>query len=141
MGENVIPALKKRAGTEELSIALAGFWNLQDISAQAVLSESFRNAFAISVYLAAASLYGGGAKFMILDDVTSSFDLGHQLLLMKVVREQFARPADPNGPQVIILSHDPALEKFFNVSSNEVGWWNQRIEGTARTAILPSPVR
>lgn len=137
MSDDVVPALKKRAGTEELSISLAEFWNLHDVSAQALLSESYRNAFAISVYLAAASLYGGPAKFMILDDVTSSFDSGHQLLLMKVIREKFARPADPSGPEVIILSHDTALEKFFNTSANEGGWWHQRIEGTARTAILP----
>jgi len=64
MFSDVVPALKKRVGSEELSILLAEFWSLSDISAQAVLSESYRNAFAISVYLAAASLYGGDAKFL-----------------------------------------------------------------------------
>ena len=137
MFEEVVPALKKRAGSEDLSIALAQFWTLTDISAQAVLSESYRNAFAISVYLAAASLYGGGAKFLILDDVTSSFDSGHQLHLMNVIKTKFARPGVANGPQVILLSHDTVLEKLFNTNANDGGWWHQCIQGTARTSVLP----
>lgn len=137
MFSDVVPALKKRAGSEELSISLSEFWTLPDISAQAVLSESYRNAFAISVYLAAASLYGGGAKFLILDDVTSSFDSGHQFHLMNVIKSQFARPGVPDGPQVILLSHDTALEKLFNTNSNEGNWWHQCIQGTARTSVLP----
>jgi hypothetical protein len=137
MFSDVVPALKKRAGSEDLSISLAEFWSLSDVSAQAVLSESYRNAFAISVYLAAASLYGGGAKFLILDDVTSSFDSGHQFHLMNVIKSQFARPGIPNGPQVILLSHDTALEKLFNTNSNGDGWWHQCIQGTARTSVLP----
>lgn len=137
MFSDVVPALKKRAGSEDLSISLANFWSLTDVSAQAVLSESYRNAFAISVYLAAASLYGGGAKFLILDDVTSSFDSGHQFHLMNVIKSQFARPGVGTGPQVILLSHDTALEKLFNTHSNGDGWWHQCIQGTARTSVLP----
>ena len=132
MFEEVVPALRKRAGSEDLSIALAEFWTLTDISAQAVLSESYRNAFAISVYLAAASLYGGGARFLILDDVTSSFDSGHQFHLMNVIKTQFARPGVASGPQVILLSHDTVLEKLFNTNANDGGWWHQCIQGTAR---------
>lgn len=137
MFSDVVPALKKRAGSEDLSISLAEFWTLPDISAQAVLSESYRNAFAISVYLAAASLYAGGAKFLILDDVTSSFDSGHQFHLMNVIKSQFARPGVPDGPQIILLSHDTALEKLFNTNANAGGWWHQCIQGTARTSVLP----
>jgi hypothetical protein len=51
----VVPALQKRQGGEELAIRLAEFWDLKDVSAQALLSESYRNGFAVSVYLAAAS--------------------------------------------------------------------------------------
>jgi len=137
MYTDVVPALRKRAGSEDISISLAQFWTLPDISAQAVLSESYRNAFAISVYLAAASLYGGGAKFLILDDVTSSFDSGHQFHLMNVIKGQFARPGVPDGPQVILLSHDTVLEKLFNTNANDGGWWHQCIQGTARTSVLP----
>jgi len=137
MFEDVVPALAKRNGGQEISISLSEFWSIKDVSAQALLSESFRNAFAISVYLAAASLYSGPAKFLILDDVTSSFDSGHQLHLMNVIKDKFARPGIVEGPQVILLSHDPMLEKLFNKNSGEGGWWHQCIQGTPRTEVLP----
>lgn len=135
--EPVEPALIKPAGSEELSLSLARFWTLENVSAQALLSESFRNAFAVSVYLAAAKLYGGDARFMLLDDVTSSFDAGHQFHLMEVIRTKFARPGEPDGPQVLLLSHDTLLEKLFNKNANNPGWQHVRLEGTARTAVLP----
>jgi hypothetical protein len=135
--EPVVPAIAKREGSEDLSISLAEFHNLSDLSAQSVLPESYRNAFAISVYLAAASLFGGSAKFLLLDDVTSSLDAGHQFHLMEVLRTRFSRLNVPNGPQVIILSHDTLLEKYFNVNGSTIGWSHQRIEGTPRTAVLP----
>ena len=137
MFEQVVPGIGKRAGSEELTISLPNFYNLENVSAQSLLSESFRNAFAISIYLAAASLYGGAPKFLLLDDVTSSFDGGHQFHLMEVIRSSFARPIQADGPQVILLSHDTLLEKYFNTQSTQGGWWHQRIQGTPKTAVLP----
>jgi hypothetical protein len=64
----VTRVLRKHEGTEDLTIGLATFWTLRDVSAQALLSESYRNAFAVSVYLAAASLYGGAPRFIVLGD-------------------------------------------------------------------------
>jgi hypothetical protein len=137
MYSSVVPALQKPQGSEEMSIRLSEFWSLRDVSAQALLSESYRNAFAVSVYLAAASLYGGAPRFIILDDVTSSFDAGHQYHLVEVIRTQFAHPVKADGPQVILFSHDTLLEKLFNKLSNSSQWMHQRLEGTARTAVLP----
>lgn len=136
MGQGAVPALSKKVGGEDLNISLAEFWSLKRVSAQALLSESYRNAFAVSVYLAAASLYGGAPRFMVLDDVTSSFDAGHQLQLMSVLRTQFARPGKTDGPQVIVLSHDTMLEKLFNKNNGSPDWQHQRLEGTAQTAVL-----
>jgi hypothetical protein len=133
----VEPGLTKPAGGEELALSLTRFWNLQNVSAQALLAESLRNAFAVSVFLAAAQLYGGEARFMLLDDVTSSFDAGHQFHLMEVIRTKFARPGQATGPQVILLSHDTLLEKLFDKNANGSGWQHTRLEGTARTAVLP----
>jgi hypothetical protein len=137
MHQQVIPAISKPAGSEDLSISLTDFHSLPGVSAPSVLSESFRNAFSISVYLAAASLYGGAAKFIVLDDITSSFDAGHQFFLMEVIRTRFARPGSARGPQVILLSHDTLLEKYFNTQTGSGQWWHQRIEGNPRTAVLP----
>lgn len=133
----VVPSLQKPPGSEELGIQLSEFWGLNDVSAQALLSESYRNGFAVSVYLAAASLYGGAPRFIVLDDVTSSLDAGHQHHLVEVIRTRFARPAKMDGPQVIFLTHDTLLEKLFNKHSGSPEWSHQRLEGTARTAVLP----
>lgn len=133
----VVPTVTKRANSEDLQIALADFHGLPNLSPQALLSESFRNAFAISLYLAAASLYGGLPKFIVLDDVTSSFDAGHQNFLVELLRTTFARPANAAGLQVILLSHDTMLEKLFNKHSNTGTWWHQRLEGVPQLAVLP----
>ncbi|MFT4117918.1 AAA family ATPase [Bradyrhizobium sp.] len=133
----VVPKVTKRANSEDLQIALADFHGLPNLSPQALLSESFRNAFAISLYLAAASLYGGLPKFIVLDDVTSSFDAGHQNFLVELLRTTFARPANASGLQVILLSHDTMLEKLFNKHSNTGTWWHQRLEGVPQLAVLP----
>lgn len=132
----VTPAVSKRSNSEDLQIRLEDFHGLADLSPQALLSESFRNAFAIALYLAAASLYGGMPKFIVLDDVTSSFDAGHQLYLVELLRTSFARPGNPNGLQVIMLSHDTMLEKLFNKHSSSGVWWHQRLEGMPQFAVL-----
>lgn len=134
------PSLQKVPGSEGLTIGLEHFFGLQSVSAQALLSESFRNAFAMAVYLAAASLYGGAPLFVVLDDVTSSFDGGHQFHLMEVIRTKFARPAKADGPQVILLSHDTLLEKLFNKNAGKADWNHFRLEGTAQTAVLPQSI-
>ena len=73
---------------------------------------------------------------MILDDVTSSFDAGHQNFLVELIRTTFARPGNPAGPQVILLSHDTMLEKLFNKHSNSGSWWHQRLEWAPQIAVL-----
>ncbi|TBZ05058.1 ATP-binding protein [Rhizobium leguminosarum] len=133
----VTPAVSKKTTGEDLNIHLAEFYGLTDLSPQAVLSESFRNAFAISLYLAAASLYGGMPKFLILDDITSSLDAGHQYFLVELLRTNFARPGNPTGLQVILLSHDTMLEKLFNRHVSTGAWWHQRLEGSPQVAVLP----
>jgi len=137
MGSGITPNLKKAINREGLLLSLSNFWTLSDLSAQALLSESYRNALAISTYLAAAKMYGSEARFLVLDDITSSFDAGHQFQLMELLRLKFARPIVVDGPQVILLSHDTLLEKLFNKNSQGTDWHHQRLEGTAQTAILP----
>lgn len=133
----VVPSVSKRTNSEDLDIRLLEFHGLANLSPQALLSESFRNAFAISLYLAAASLYGGLPKFIVLDDVTSSFDAGHQYFLVELIRTAFGRPQTATGPQVILLSHDTMLEKLFNKHNNSNLWWHQRLEGVPQIAVLP----
>jgi hypothetical protein len=56
--------------------------------------------FSASVYLAAAKLYGGAPKFLVLDEITSSFDAGHQYHLVEVIRTRFARCPRETSPSI-----------------------------------------
>jgi hypothetical protein len=66
---------------------------------------------------------------MILDDITSSFDAGHQFSLMEGIRCKLQQPANPDGIQFIIFSHDVALEKYFDMLNNTPGWRHQKLQG------------
>ncbi len=125
----VVPTLKKAAGSEELHLRLAKFYGLVDLSASTLLPESYRNALAICIFLAAKQRSLVLPRFIVFDDITSSFDNGHQYNLMELFRTVVAVPANPLGPQVIILSHDGALEKYFDTLSVDAGWHHQRLQG------------
>lgn len=51
---DVVPLLKKTQGSEELHLRLAKFYGLSDVSAATLLPESYRNALAVCIFLAAA---------------------------------------------------------------------------------------
>jgi hypothetical protein len=125
----VLPCLRKSIGSEELHLRLERFFTLQDVSASALLPESYRNALAISIFLSAALRRQGTARFLVLDDITSSFDAGHQFALMELLRTEVASPANPHGLQVILLSHDTLLEKYFDKAAEGATWYNQRLVG------------
>ena len=125
----IVPLLKKSGTSEELHLRLERFYGLADLSAATLLPESYRNALAICIYLAAALRSTSTARFIVLDDVTSSFDAGHQWSLMELIRTKIAYPANPSGPQIIILSHDGLLEKYFDIMATESKWHHQRLQG------------
>ena len=75
---DVVPDLRRADYREDLHVQLSDFHGQQRLSARALLSESYRNALAISVFLSAALKHSGAPRFVVLDDVTSSFDAGHQ---------------------------------------------------------------
>ena len=127
---DVVPDLKRADGREDLHVQLGDFHGHHDLSARALLSESYRNALAISVFLAAALKHKGVPRFVVLDDVTSSFDAGHQYWLMEVIRCDAQQPAKANGLQFIVLSHDGLLEKYFD-RLNSGSYWNHiQLQGT-----------
>ncbi|KRQ09158.1 AAA family ATPase [Bradyrhizobium manausense] len=128
-GPDVRPTLERAAGSENIDLKLADFHGLAGVNARAVLSESYRNAVAASIFLAAASKYNGTPRFVILDDVTSSFDAGHQFSLMEAIRTKLQQPANANGLQFIILSHDSALEKYFDKQNGTADWSHQKLQG------------
>lgn len=130
MGESeVVPTLRRQPGREELHVELSAFYGQNDVSARALLSESYRNSLALAVFLSAARKHEGVAKFIVLDDVTSSFDAGNQWQLMEVIRRTLQYNPMNDGLQFIILSHDGLLERYFDSAGNTGGWYPQRLKG------------
>jgi len=127
---DVVPTLQKDDRTESLLLRLETFYGLSDLSAPTLLQESYRNALAISIFLSTALNHRGPARFVVLDDVTSSFDAGHQWHLMELLRNKIARPGNPDGPQLIVLSHDGLLEKYFDRMASEGQLHHQRLQGS-----------
>lgn len=129
--------MQKVGGSEDLHLVLSLFYGLRNLSAPTLLAESYRNALAISIFLSALLNDQSPARFIVMDDVTSSFDAGHQFSLMEVIRTKVARPNNSDGPQVIMLSHDGLLEKYFDRISSDGSWHHQRIQGLPpRGAVL-----
>jgi hypothetical protein len=131
-GPDVHPTLSRAQNSENVDLKLADFFGLHDQSARALLSESYRNAVAASIFLSAATRHSGVPRFMVLDDVTSSFDAGHQFSLMDTIRGHLRNGAVggvPDGLQFIILSHDTSLEKYFDRLTGTAEWHHQKMQG------------
>jgi hypothetical protein len=128
-GPDVKPTLTRAQNSENVDLKLADFFGLSDLSARALLSESYRNAVAAAIFLAAATKHSCVPRFMILDDVTSSFDAGHQFALMDALRTLLRHGAVPDGLQFIILSHDTSLEKYFDKLNGTADWHHQKLQG------------
>lgn len=128
---DVVPDLRRANDREDLHVQLSDFHGQHRLSARALLSESYRNALAISVFLAAALKHSGAPRFVVLDDVTSSFDAGHQLSLMELIRAKLQQPQNSDGLQFIILSHDGMLEKYFDRLGDKPGWHHNKLQGSS----------
>ncbi|MGB2645137.1 MAG: AAA family ATPase [Candidatus Acidiferrum sp.] len=129
-GQHVVPSLRQHPGSVELHLKLDRFFGLTNTAATPLLPESYRNALALSIFLSAALERKAPARFIVLDDVTSSFEAGHQFQVMEVLRTLVGRPRNPGGLQVIILSHDGLLEKYFDRLGNTKEWHHQHMQGS-----------
>lgn len=127
---DVVPDLRRADDREDLHVQLSDFHGQHRLSARALLSESYRNALAISVFLAAALKHSGMPRFVVLDDVTSSFDAGHQYFLMELIRTKLQQPQNADGLQFIVLSHDGLLEKYFDRLGGTTGWHHNKLQGS-----------
>jgi DNA repair exonuclease SbcCD ATPase subunit len=126
---DIVPNLQRDSSREDLYVQLADFHGLHDVSAKPLLSESFRNALAISVYLSAALKHAGSPRFIVLDDITSSFDSSHQLNLIEYIRTKLQYGPNPNGVQFIIMTHDGVMQKYFEGMPGDGNVKHQVLEG------------
>lgn len=121
---DIIPKLKKEYKGQKVNILLEKFHsNTMDIKAASLLSESYRNALCLSIYFAAALKSKSAGNFIVVDDITSSFDSGHQLYLLDLIKRKISlSPTNKNGKQIIFLTHDGLLKKVLNENNGLRNW-------------------
>lgn len=132
---SVVPVIARNG--DKVRLELENFHGRSDVKAKAILSESYRNAYVLSVFLAAAMKSVRGARFVVLDDVTSSFDAGHQVALAELLRTKIQHRSG-NGLQVILLSHDALLEKYLQSGQDLGNWRYHKLIGRSTDGVLKS---
>jgi len=86
----------------------------------AYLSESHVNCLGISFFLASVRAFNKENRFIVLDDVISSFDRAHRTRFVKLLTGEFSEY------QILLLTHE---QDFFELVSSEVkgkGWLIRR---------------
>ncbi|MBK6380393.1 MAG: hypothetical protein IPF72_12035 [Chitinophagaceae bacterium] len=121
---DIIPKITKEHKGQKVNILLEKFYNNDtDIKAATLLSESYRNALCLSIYFATALKSKNSGNFIVVDDITSSFDSGHQLYLLDLIKRKISiSPTNKKGKQIIFLTHDGLLKKTLNVNSELKNW-------------------
>ena len=134
--DEIVPNLQRVKSKEDLNLQLNYFHGRRELHAIPLLSESYRNALAISVFLAAVKNHNGASRFIVLDDITSSFDAGHQLILMELIKDSLQYNNGDQGIQFIILSHDQLLNNYFTRMNYETKWFSQVLSGDTPNSTL-----
>jgi AAA domain len=115
----IVPKIEKKDTGQKVLMLLEKFYSETDKKAASLLSESNRNALCLSIYFACA-LNKSKSGFIVLDDITSSFDSGHQRNLLTLLKNKVSRIYNNKGKQIIILTHDGELEKALKTYSAEL---------------------
>ena len=97
------------------------------------LSESIFNSLGICVFLASAKLFNTASRFLVLDDIVTSFDLGHRRRLLRLIKEQFG------DWQIILLTHERLWFDLIKKELSEFGWLFKEVEWNEENGIQLSP--
>ncbi len=95
----------------------------------AYLSESHINCLGLSFFLASVKAFNKQNKFIILDDVISSFDRPHRSRFAKLLTDKFG------DYQILLLTHE---QGFFELVASDVkskGWLIQNFKWSKETGV------
>ena len=122
---DIVPLIKKDRRGHKINFLIEKFYTIHnENNATPLLSESYRNALCLSTYFASALKRNSTSNFIVLDDITSSFDSGHQFYLLELIKDKISRILNKKGKQIIILTHDGMLKKTLNTYSNNYKYWD-----------------
>ncbi len=80
------------------------------------LSESHLNSLGVVLFLANARIFNKKAKFLVLDDIVTSFDTSHRRRLLRLLRDAFS------DWQIIILTHESVWFEIIKKEMAQHGW-------------------
>lgn len=103
------------------------------------LSESHLNSLGIVLFLANARKFNKQARFLVLDDIVTSFDINHRRRLLRLLKEEFA------DWQLIILTHENVWFDLIKREMDQSGWLFHKVRTDTDNGILldhsPSTLR
>ena len=91
---------------------------------QKYFSESHLNCFGISFFLASVIAFNKENKFLVLDDVISSFDTNHRKRFADLLFERFSKW------QIILLTHEEEWFQYVRQLAKKEGWLISEIKWT-----------
>jgi len=97
------------------------------------LSESHLNSLGICLFLASAKLFNKDSQFLVLDDIVTSFDIGHRRRLLRLVKDEFS------NWQIILLTHERLLFDMIKRELGQDGWLFKEVEWDAENGIQLTP--
>jgi hypothetical protein len=97
------------------------------------LSESHLNSLGICLFLASAKLFNKVNRFLVLDDIVTSFDLGHRRRLLRLIKDEF------NDWQIILLTHEHLWFEMIKREFKQSGWLFDEMVWDLENGILMAP--
>lgn len=118
--------IKDKTGEELEGITIDfKFFNRRKTPPSALLSESHINCLGISFFLASAKAFNTENRFIVLDDVISSFDSNHRTRFIRMLIDEFEEY------QIILLTHE---KDFFDIAASEAKRKNWLVTSLAWTS-------
>ncbi|MBK5924777.1 hypothetical protein CCR90_13565 [Rhodovulum sulfidophilum] len=103
------------------------------------LSESHLNSLGIVLFLANARIFNKKARFLVLDDIVTSFDINHRRRLLRLLRKEFS------DWQILILTHENVWFELVKREMASSGWQFHELSSDKSNGILlensPSTLR
>lgn len=97
---------------------------------QKYLSESHLNSLGVVLFLANARIFNKTARFLVLDDIVTSFDTSHRRRLLRLLRDEFS------DWQVIILTHENIWFDIIKKEMGQHGWLFREVRSDDVNGIL-----
>ncbi|MDR2427683.1 MAG: hypothetical protein LBD19_01875 [Endomicrobium sp.] len=102
---------------------------------QKYFSEAHLNCFGIAFFLASVFAFNKENKFIVLDDIISSFDTNHRKKFADLIFEKFSEY------QIILLTHETEWFKYMSDIAKKKGWLINTIKWSeTKGAYLDEPL-